>query len=218
MLSKDILIPTDGKPIEAFAMYGEKKPAKALLILPGKGYTINHFLLDFIWRMAAEKGFLAMKAEYRGFTYRHMGEPYELEHAAQDAGFVFDYLNKTGYVPEDIIVCAKSLGTLALAQTLARKNISIDKAILLTPVLYLAKEADTLPVWYDYKKRVKNSILVFGNDDPYCDMETAMNNFPGTQISYYSGADHGLHLDGDYSGTIEIQREIVETAKKFVTE
>lgn len=218
MFTEEIKIPTDGRPIEAFTMYQNPRPGKALLILPGKGYTINHFLLDFIWRMAAEQGFYSIKAEYRGFTYRHLNEPYEIKDAAKDVEFLFKFLEETGYSSRDITVCGKSLGTITLADTITRLGININKAVLLTPVLYFAKELETLPFWDEYKKRVKNSYLVFGSDDPFCDLETARAKFPNDQIDFYPGADHGLHLNADYARTIEIQREIVEKVKEFIAE
>lgn len=216
MFTEEIKIPTDGRPIEAFTMYRDPTPARALLILPGKGYTINHFLLDFIWRMAAEQGFYAIKAEYRGFTYRHLNEPYELRDAVKDVEFMFKFLKETGYSSGDITVCAKSLGTIALADTLNRRGISISKAVLLTPVLYYAKKLETLPVWDEYSKNVDGSYLVFGSNDPFCDLETARTKFPDSLTDFYPGADHGLHLNADYTRTIEIQREILEKVKQFI--
>jgi len=216
MITEDLKIPTAGRPIEAFAMSGETKPDKAFLILPGKGYTINHFLLDFLWRMAAESGFYAIKAEYRGYTYRHLDEPYDRRHAVEDAGYMLDYLAERGYRPADIVVCAKSLGTVALGGILLEREISFDKAVLLTPVLYYQKEAGIFSMWNDYNKKVKNSYLVFGSSDPYCDMETAQSAFPGALIDCYEGADHGLSLERDYARTIEIQREIIEKTKCFI--
>lgn len=217
MLTEEIKIPTDGRPIEAFTMYQQPRPEKALLILPGKGYTINHFLLDFIWRMAAEQGFYSIKAEYRGFTYRHLNEPYEIKDAVNDVEFIFKFLQETGYKSSDITVCAKSLGTMALAYTLTKQGICIDQAILLTPVLYFNKESAILPYWDEYKKRVNGSYIVFGSEDPYCDLDTASFQFPEDLIDFYPGADHGLHIDADYSQTIEIQREIVEKTRVFIT-
>lgn len=215
MIMEEIKIPAEGRPIEAFTMTAAQRPEKALLILPGKGYTINHFLLDFIWRMAAETGFYAIKAEYRGFTYRHLGEPYEVEDAAKDVKTVFGFLDEQGYSPKDVIVCGKSLGTLALARALIDNDISINKAVLLTPVLYFSKESGVLPLWKEYKKKAAKSLLVFGDQDPYCDMASASEAFPAVPLKSYSGADHGLHIAGDYAKTIAIQIEILNNIKKF---
>jgi len=216
MITEDLQISTGGRPIDASAMYGAAKPDRAFLILPGKGYTVNHFLLDFIWRMAAEAGFYAIKAEYRGYTYRHLNEPYDHEHAAEDVGYVIDFLTVKGYPPEKTIVCAKSLGTIALATYTANRDIILDKAVLLTPVLYFRKDDGVFPVWAGYSKKVKNSYLVFGSNDPYCDTDSAKAAFPAAPIDCYPGADHGLHLEGDYARTIEIQREIIEKVKQFI--
>lgn len=217
MITEDIKIPTGGRPIEAFTIYKEDRPEKAFLVLPGKGYTINHFLLDFLWRMAAETGFYAIKAEYRGYTYRHLDEPYDHKHAAEDAGLVLNHLLEQGFKPENIVVCGKSLGTIALAGLLTRRDISLDKAILLTPVLYYKKGQEIFPAWDEYRKRVRHSYLVFGTEDPYCDIESAQTNFPGDLINCYPGADHGLHLAGNYAGTIDINREIIEKVRRFIT-
>lgn len=218
MITEDIKIPTDGKPIEAFTMSGGKRPERAFLILPGKGYTINHFVLDFLWRMAAESGFFAIKAEYRGYTYRHLGEPYDHEHAAADAGYVFDYLTARGYSPDNIVVCAKSLGTLSLASLVKKREARFQKVILLTPILYLNKGAKPFPGWALYNEKVKDTYLVFGGNDPYCDEVTARQVFPDAKIQCYGGADHGLHLADDYARTIEIQHEIITGVRKFITE
>jgi len=217
MITQEIKIPTGGKPIEAFTMCGEDRPQKAFLILPGKGYTINHFLLDFLWRMAAEAGFYAIKAEYRGYTYRHLDEPYDHDHAIEDLGYILDYLENAGFQPKNIIGCAKSLGTVALAGAVAKRNECFAKAILLTPVLYYKREAGVFPMWNGYKQKVSSSYLVFGSNDPFCDLETAETAFPDTQMDCYQGADHGLSLDGDYARTIEINREIIEKVKSFIT-
>ncbi len=166
--------------------------------------------------MAAETGFYAIKAEYRGYTYRHLNEPYDHEHAAEDVGYVLDFLAEKGYSPEKTVICAKSLGTIALAGITANRNISLDKAVLLTPVLYFQKSGAVLPLWEEYNKKVKSSYLVFGGDDPYCDPVSATAAFPAAPIDCYPGADHGLHLEGDYARTIEIQREIIEKVKHFI--
>ncbi|PKM41636.1 MAG: hypothetical protein CVV03_12100 [Firmicutes bacterium HGW-Firmicutes-8] len=217
MVTAEIKIPTPGRPIEALTMCGEDKPKKAFLILPGKGYTINHFLLDFLWRMAAEAGFYAIKAEYRGYTYRHLDEPYDHDHAIEDLGYVLDYLAEVGYKSQNIIICGKSLGTVALAGAVAKRQESFAQAVLLTPVLYYKREAGVFPMWDVYKQKVGSSYLIFGSDDPFCDLVTAKAAFPESQMDCYQGADHGLNLDGNYTRTIEINREIIEKVKSFIT-
>ncbi len=217
MITEEIKIPTDGRPLEAFVKYRGPKPEKAFLILPGQGYTINHFVLDFLWRMAAENGYYAIKAEYRGFTYRHFNEPYNHEQAAVDARYVLDYLANQGYMPEQITACGKSLGSIALGSVVVIDHVSFDKVILLTPVLYVDKAAGIFPHWAEFSKSTKNLCLVFGSVDDYCDLETAMDNFPKAVIKCYEGADHGLHIEGDYSSTIQIQREIIELVRKFIS-
>jgi hypothetical protein len=217
MIIEALKIPTSTKPIEAFAMHHEPKPDKVFLILPGKEFTIHHFLLDFMWRMAAEAGFFAIKAEFRGYTYKHQGEPYDHEHAIEDAGFVMDYLINTGYIPNNITFCTKSLGTIALAGLVAKSAFSFDKAILLTPVLYYQKESGVFPVWNEYNQKVKQSYIVFGDDDPYCDLDTAKSAFPKGLIESFIGADHGLNITADYLKTMEIQQKIIEQTKLFIT-
>ncbi len=217
MITEEVKIPTGTRPIEAFTMSGEVKPAVAFLILPGRGYTINHFLLDFLWRMAAESGFYALKAEYRGYTYRHLAEPYDHQHAIEDLGNILSYLANLSYPAQNVIVCAKSLGTVALAGLTATRETGFPKAILLTPVLYYKKDTGVFSMWEEYNKKVPDSYLVFGSDDPYCDLESARAAFPQALIDCCPGADHGLNLAGDYARTIEMQREIIEKAKRFIT-
>ncbi|PKM83007.1 MAG: hypothetical protein CVU89_02450 [Firmicutes bacterium HGW-Firmicutes-14] len=216
MTEQEIKIPTDGRPIEASVMHQEEKPGKAFLVLPGRGYTVNHFLLDYLWRMAAESGFYSVKAEYRGYTYRYMGEPYDHKTTGIDTGYILDYLEDTGYGPQDITVCAKSLGTMALAMLLLNRDITFNRAVLLTPVLYYNTEKEIIPVWDNYKAKVRKSYLVFGSDDPYCDPETAGMVFPDELISFYEGFDHGLQMDGNYRRTIEVNSEIIEKVKDFI--
>ena len=218
MHTGELKIPTDGKPIEAFFMCKEEKPDRAFLILPGKGYTINHFVLDFLWRMAAECGFYSLKAEYRGFTYRHLGEPYDHHYAAADAGYVLDYLNELGYPPEKITVCGKSLGTIAVGNLVADRGAIFERAILLTPVLYMKKEKGVFPQWAEFNKKISKPYLIFGGSDPFCDRETARQVFPEGLIECYPGADHGLSIDDDYLRTLEIQREIIANVKQFISE
>jgi len=218
MHTGELKIPTDGRPIEAFFMCKEEKPDRAFLILPGKGYTINHFVLDFLWRMAAECGFYSLKAEYRGYTYRHLGEPYDHHNAAADAGYVLDYLNELGYPPEKITVCGKSLGTIAVGNLVADGGAIFERAILLTPVLYMKKEKGVFPQWAEFNKKISKPYLIFGGSDPFCDRETARQVFPEGLIECYPGADHGLSIDDDYLRTLEIQREIIANVKQFISE
>lgn len=216
MLTEEIKIPADGRPIEAFTMHKKAKPDRAFLILPGRGYTVNHFLLDFLWRMAAEQGFFAVKAEYRGYTYRHLGQPYDHNHATNDARFVLDYLASLGYEAENTVLCAKSLGTIATCNLVVDHNRRFHKVILLTPVLYVNKNDGVFPAWINFNEEVKQAYLVFGSNDPYCDQATARTTFPTARIDCYEGADHGLHLVGNYAETIEINRQIIEKVKDFV--
>lgn len=216
MITEEIKIPTDGRPIEAFTLSPSKKPNRAFLIFPGKYYTINYFLLDFIWKMAAEAGFFAVKTEYRGYTYRHLDEPFELNNASEDIRHTINYLTGIGYQPEDITVCAKSLGTMALANFLTNSDLFFKKVVLLTPILYFKKDSPVIPFWEEYKKKVSSSYLVFGGADPYCDMETASSQFPTAPIDCYPGANHVMDLDGEYRRTIAIQTEIIEKVKEFI--
>lgn len=216
MTTEEIKITTGGRPIEAFTMSPAGKPARAFLVLPGKGYTINHFLLDFLWRMAAESGFYSIKAEYRGFTYRHLDEPYDHKHAAIDAGHVINHLTDLGYAPEDIVVCAKSLGTIAACSLVTKNEMGFQKVVLLTPVLYIRKENPVYPIWTVFNERVPETHLVFGTNDPFCDRESAQATFPEATVDCYTGADHGMSIEGDYLQTINIQREIIEKVKSFI--
>lgn len=216
MITEEIKIPTTGRPIEAYTMHQEKRPDKAFLILPGKGYTINHFLLDFLWRMAAEAGYYAIKAEYRGYTYRHMGEPHDAKQAIQDAGFIFEFLADQGFKPGNIVPCTKSLGTIALAGMLENHNIYLQKAVLLTPVMYYKKGSDTLSLWSEFNTKVTESYVVFGTEDPFCDLDTAATIFPTAAIDCCEGADHGLYIVNDYKRTIKINEQIIEKVNKFI--
>lgn len=213
---EEIRIPTNERPIEGFALHDEERPSKAILIIPGQGYTINNFVLDFIWRMAAEKGYYSVKAEYRGYTYRHLGEPYDAEHAVEDLHYMVEHLKNIGYSPKDIVICAKSLGTLALAGLLAQTDLCLDKAILLTPVLYFNQNKEIIQTWQNYMEKVKASYIAFGGNDPLCDLQNAQKIYTGADIDFYPGLDHGLCLDGDYQGTIEIQKNIIERAREFI--
>lgn len=217
MIEEQIKIPTDGKPVEAFALHAEEKPPQAFLVIPGRGYTINHFLLDYLWKMAAEAGFYALKAEYRGYTYRHLGQSYEPRSAAQDLRYMLGYLAGIGYQPAVVTVCAKSLGTIALADLVCEFKVSFPKTVLLTPVLYVKKGAPLLECWGEFNNRIADSYLVFGDQDPYCDLATAKSLFPkSTTIDCYPGADHGLSLAGDYRQTIRVNVEIIEKVKQFL--
>lgn len=216
MLTEEIKIPTDNRPIEAFVMSKKPHPDKAFMILPGRGYTINHFLLDFLWRMAAEQNYYSIKAEYRGFTYRHFDEPYDHEYATIDARYVVDYLKTLGYPPEKVVACGKSLGSIAVGNLVIEDKMTFDKAILLTPVLYVQKDKGVFPTWKSFCDVVPKTFLAFGSADEYCDLEAAQDNFPGARIEYFDGADHGLLLPKDYARSIEINRQIIECVKEFI--
>ena len=217
MTTEELKISAEGRPIEAFARHGAAKPKKAFLILPGKGYTINHFVLDFLWRMAAECGYYSIKAEYRGFTYRHFDEPYDHHHTALDAGIVLKHLEEIGYPPHKTAVCAKSLGTIAVGSLVADTDIVFEKTILLTPVLYVKKEKGIFPKWFEFKRKISDPCLIFGSNDPFCDSETATEVFPHALLECYRGADHGLEIAGDYVRTIKIQSEIIEKVRQFIS-
>ncbi|MHB9095038.1 MAG: hypothetical protein ACYC21_10220 [Eubacteriales bacterium] len=72
-------------------------------------------------------------------------------------------------------------------------------------------------MWAEFVKKVKDLYIVFGSNDPYCDKTSAEAAFPRALVDSYPGADHGLSLDNNYAGTIDIQREIIEKTKKFIT-
>ncbi len=80
-------------------------------------------------------------------------------------------------------------------------------------------KGDTIfPVWAEFVKKIKDLYVVFGSNDPYCDNVSAEEVFQEALIDSYPGADHGLGFDQSYADTLDIQKEIIEKVKKFITE
>ncbi len=109
----------------------EPASGRLMVILPGRGYTVNHPVLFHIADMAHAQGYDVLPVQY-GFQLSGSLEPYQIPLLQEDVRLSVEPVLKRGY--SEICVVGKSLGSplaLDLVQTLDADKLSL---ILITPV------------------------------------------------------------------------------------
>lgn len=175
-------------------------PVGRAVVLPGgSGYTIDHPLLWWTCQVLAENGWLVTAVRWEIDEGARADPVAFVGQAAQQA------LDLAGPADRTLIV-GKSFGTFA-APWAAEQG---WPGIWLTPVLTEPSIAAAL------LGGGAPGLLVGGTADNLWDSEVARKS--GLDVLEIDGADHILYTDGDWSGSFDDLRRMLEAVQTFAAQ
>jgi hypothetical protein len=175
---------------------------KLMVMLPGRGYTIEQPLLYFLRLAALEKGYDVLSIQY-GFQAAHvdltgdnMAFVQEDIQAALKGGLDRPYTQ--------VVIAGKSMGT-PLAVGVAQNLPQTDKRLLLlTPVGGAAQNTGDIP-----------SLALIGTADPMYQPNDVQDSAT-LKWHVYDGLNHSLEVPNDYAASLAILPEIIATCASFL--
>ncbi|MGQ9888816.1 MAG: alpha/beta hydrolase [Aggregatilineales bacterium] len=182
------------------------QPAERLLVLlPGRGYTVNHPVLFHLLYLALENGWDALPVSYgfqmSGGDFR----PEQFPLLQEDVALATAPALASGY--RRLCVAGKSMGT-SLAVDLARsaKADSVS-LILLTPVGGVMQALDGIP-----------TLAVIGTNDPLYSPDVVRLTESDAHVDWrvYDGLNHSLIVEGDWRASLAALREIMDVCEWFL--
>lgn len=179
---------------------------RLVIILPGRGYTIEHPVLFHLRYLALENGFDVLPVEYGYQAARRDFKPEEWPLLAQDVHAATAPVLERGY--QQVCIIGKSLGTplaIELAKTINAPAVSL---ILLTPISAAVQAMSDL-------NHVRTLALIGTNDSIYSpDMVTQT----GSQVQWkvLEGLDHGLFIEDNWRVSLDALNSILAVCERFL--
>ncbi len=194
-----------GAQIDQRLVVQEPRADKLLIILPGRGYTVNHPVLAYLSYMGAANGFDVLLVQY-GFQLTGKFDMQQMPLVTQDVNRTTEpVLNDHAY--RHICVAGKSMGTplaLQLAQTVQAEHVS---QILLTPIGPALQPAGDVP-----------TLAIIGTADPYYSPDVGQNPPPNVTWRIFDNLDHGLIDASDWLYSLNMLETIIGTCEEFLAE
>ena len=176
---------------------------KLVIILPGRGYTVNHPVLAHLGLMAFANGYDVLPVQY-GFQTSGDLDPTQIPLLQQDVQLATAPVLQRGY--HEICVVGKSLGTplaIDLAQSIEAAVVS---QILLTPIGAAMQAAGDI-----------RTLAIIGTADPLY-MPEMVNDSPNTTWRVFENLNHGLIDEDNWRYSIDCLRDIIATCETFLLE
>jgi hypothetical protein len=174
------------------------EPLGRALVLPGVGYTVDHPLLFWTCHVLADAGWQITLARWEI-------DPEARAEADAFVGRAVDALDVQAPPARRTLVVAKSFGTHA-AQWAADRGLP---GVWLTPILTDTAVAQALTV------STASALLVGGTADELWQGDVARAT--GKQVLEIRGADHALHVLGDWRSSVRALEQCLESVERFAT-
>ncbi len=180
---------------------------KLMILLPGRGYTLDHPALYHMLYLGLEQGYDVLPVQY-GFQVNQSDLlPEQMPYLMQDITGALDLVMKRDY--REVSVIGKSLGT-PLAVTVAHALDADEKAlILLTPIGSAVQDAKGI-----------RTLAIVGTADPYY---SEALNLQGTTADYVRwqiipDLNHGFLKKDDWRYSVKCLYDILESCAAFLQE
>lgn len=185
-----------------------REPAadRLLLLLPGRGYTVEGPTLYHLLYLGLENGWDVLPMPY-GFQVRGNDFSFDqmplLQHdVAASANLA---LSRGGY--REVCVVGKSLGTPLAVELAHQVNVAEKSVILLTPV------AGTMSAVGDLR-----TLAVIGTGDPLysADVVRLTDSAPNIAWRIFDDLDHGLVDKNNWRVSLRALHDILEACETFL--
>jgi len=183
------------------------KMSKLAIFFPGIGYTHDKPLLYYSRKIAIDKGYEVRPVEYEKLPGNVKGSKEKMKEALMIAyEQSVSQLNDIDFEQyEDILIIAKSLGTVA-ASKFCEEYCKRARLILYTPV-----EATFL-------YNIEHAVAFIGDSDPWSDLPLVTDLAEKNKIPLYlyTGCNHSLEVSGDYEKNIENLKNVMDITNEFI--
>ena len=179
---------------------------RLVILLPGRGYTIEHPVLFHLRYLALENGYDVLPVQY---GYQAAGRELNAEEwplLPQDVHAAADPILARGY--RRVCIIGKSLGTplaIELAQTVQAPEVSL---ILLTPIGAAMHAMSGLA-------HMRALAMIGTNDSLYSPDIVAQT---GSQVQWkvLEGLDHGLFIEDNWRVSLDALNSILAVCEQFL--
>ena len=175
-----------------------------LIILPGRGYTVNHPVLAYLSQMALANGFDVLPVQY-GFQVMSSGfEIQQLPLVMDDVRLTSETV-LTNYTYRHICIAGKSMGTplaLQLGQMIQADHLS---QILLTPIGPALQPSGDI-----------RTLAMIGTADPVYTPDVGQNPPENVIWRIFDNLDHGLVDASDWLYSLHMLETIIGTCEEFL--
>ncbi|WP_342515369.1 alpha/beta hydrolase [Sutcliffiella sp. FSL R7-0096] len=189
-------------------MKQKETTTKLAIILPGAGYTSQGPLLHFSSGHFFNQGFDVLQINYR-FSEAEL-DPFDSEGFSTNVLLTLDEtLKETHY--DQLVIVAKSIGTLALTKLIEHQKYKNTSAIWLTPLLHRDDVYQTM------LQNENNALCIIGDKD-FCYREERFANLVSnstTKTLLIPNGDHSLENKEDVLGSIDMLKDVIESVIQF---
>lgn len=166
--------------------------SRVALLLPGRGYTVNHPALYYVGEVARELGW---RTDAVSWDSTDLSDKQVIAHGRTAV---------SSLRPDKDVVIGKSLGSLLLPDAVDRGL----PGVWLTPLLHRDE------VRASVLREAGPALLVGGSVDESWDSDLAHKT--GHVVLELPGGNHGLQLTGDAVGSARFLVSLVEQARTFL--
>jgi hypothetical protein len=181
---------------------------RLVIILPGRGYTVEHPVLFHLRYLALENGCDVLPVQY---GYQAVGQdlrPEEWSYLPQDVHLATEPVLARGY--RHIYIAGKSIGTplaieLAKSMMVSSGDVSL---ILLTPIgAAIQAMSDLTHV---------RTLAIIGTNDTLYSPQMVMQTRPNVQWKVFEGLDHGLFIEDNWRVSLDALNSIMGACEQFL--
>ncbi len=178
---------------------------KLMILLPGRGYTVDNPALFHLLFLGLENGYDVLPVQYGFQVNQSELEPAQMPYLMQDVQIAVEQVLERNY--REICVVGKSLGTplaLELAKILDADKVSL---VLLTPIGPALQNLPDLP-----------TLAVIGTGDPFysAEMVQETDKHPNLQWVVLDDLNHGLLIETDWKTSVQSLYTILEHCEQFL--
>lgn len=175
---------------------------KLLIVLPGRGYTVERPVLHYLIRTALEGGYDVLTIRY-AFQFDTIDS--DSSALEDDVIQVLQQLPDRTYAR--IVVAGKSLGTLLIPTVVRHFDDNKIKRILLTPINNASQ--------YNHEL---STLAIIGTADPYYNTDDIVTDADRPNILWrvYSNLDHTLEHPTSWTKSINALKDIINDCERFL--
>ncbi len=176
---------------------------KLIILLPGKGYTIDSPLMRYVGQIGQGQGYDVLYIRYGIHMTPVENWMSRIPDIHADTQAVVSQIMSSQY--QKVCVVGKSLGTLIATQLMSILDSPKRSALMLTPIQNAMSMLGDIP-----------ALGIIGTADPAYDPDIIQST--ATQSwKVYENLNHSLEVSGDWKRSIQILPDILQHCETFLS-
>lgn len=177
---------------------------KLMILLPGKGYTIDSPLMRYVGQIGQGQGYDVLHIRYGIHMTPVENWLTRIPDIHADTQNVVSQVMSSQY--QSVCVVGKSLGTLITTQLMPTLDSSKRSALMLTPIQNAMSMLGDIP-----------ALGIIGTADPAYNPDIIQST--ATQSwKVYDDLNHSLEIAGDWQRSIQVLPDILHTCDTFISQ